>query len=80
MKSNFYDFLQVNCPICNFSIEAEIKGDCSFEKYDLSKPVCISDAQKLVGNVITCPECERKFQIIGDIPSFKIHLYLEEIK
>lgn len=77
---SFFDFLRTICPKCNSIIEAKVKAECSFEEYNLEKSVCITDAQKLVGNVITCNHCNTKFQITGDIPSFKIRLQLEEIK
>lgn len=75
----FFDFVIGKCPKCSNQIEAEVKGDCAFEKYDLEKPVCISDAQKLAGNVVACDECGAKFEITGDIPSHKIHLYFKEL-
>ena len=78
--STIFDYLIAECPCCNKEFTAQVKGECIFKEYNIESSVSISDAQKLTGNVVLCEECNTKFEIIGDIPSFKIQLQLKEIK
>ena len=80
MSKHIFDFLTATCPKCHNRLEAEVKGECCFVEYNLDRPVCISDAQKLVGNVVTCDHCKTRFVIQGDLPTYKVHLLLDEIK
>lgn len=78
--NRFFDYIKTICPQCNAQLDAEVKADCMFEEFDLNRPVNISDAQKLVGNVVRCEECGKRFEIVGDIPTHKVYLDLKEIK
>ena len=48
-------------------------------RYDLDSPISIGQAEYLMGVRIACYSCGKIFEITGDIPTHKVHLYLKEI-
>ena len=75
-----YDYIRATCPSCNAEIEDQIKIDCCFADYNLNEPMSISEAEFLIGCKLACFECGKSYEVIGDIPTHKVNLYLKEIK
>lgn len=74
-----YDFITATCPKCGEQIDDQIKGGpCCFHEFNCNMPMAISEAEIVIGTSLECTHCGTAFEIIGDLPSYKIHVYLEE--
>jgi endogenous inhibitor of DNA gyrase (YacG/DUF329 family) len=76
-----FDYITVKCPNCHKQINDQIKvGYCSMHLFNLDIPISLDEAHQIQGHIIQCRHCFTKFEICGDLPTYKIHMQLKEVK
>jgi len=76
-----FDYITATCPNCRKQIDDQTKaGPCCFHDFNCNLPMSISEAEMVIGHIINCYHCGTDFEIVGDLPTFKIHVQLKEVK
>ena len=76
-----YDTITGNCPKCHERMEDQTKaGYCMLHEFNLDMPISLDEARQIQGHIIQCSHCFAKFEISGDLPTYKIHMQLKEIE